>query len=89
MIEIAFTPQEIETLEYERDHHPHPRVQKRMEAWYLKSQGIAHYQMTKLCRISKATLAKYLKLYRDGGIERLKMLNYKGSRSELTPHLST
>lgn len=89
MIQITFTPEEIDVLEYERYHHPHPRVQKRMEILYLKSQATPHYKIQHLCRISKATLAKYLKMYRDGGIEALKKLNYKGSQSELEGHIPT
>jgi len=42
MIQINFSPEEIESLKYERYHHPHPHVQKKMEALYLKSQGIIH-----------------------------------------------
>lgn len=42
MIEIEFTPEEIDTLEYERYHHPDPKVQKKMEGLYLKSQKVEH-----------------------------------------------
>ncbi len=72
MIKIEFTPEEIDALEYERYHHPDPKVQKKMEALYLKSQGIAHQEICRLVRISKPTLAAYLKQYQDGGIEQLK-----------------
>jgi hypothetical protein len=40
MLNIEFTPEEIDTLEYERYHHLDPKVQKRIEAVYLKSQGL-------------------------------------------------
>jgi len=52
MITIEFTPEEIEALEYERYHHPDPKVQKRMEVLYLKSQGLTHKEICRLCRIS-------------------------------------
>ncbi|PXF55456.1 MAG: IS630 family transposase, partial [Candidatus Methanogaster sp.] len=38
MIEIEFTEEEMKALDYERYCHPHPRVQRRMEALWLKSQ---------------------------------------------------
>ena len=38
MIQITFAKKEIDELHYERFHHPHPRVQRKMEALYLKSQ---------------------------------------------------
>jgi hypothetical protein len=47
MIKIEFTPEEVDLLESERYRHPDPRVQKKMEAVYLKSQEIAHQE---ICR---------------------------------------
>ena len=44
MIQIKFTTDEIEKLNYERYHYPHPKVQKKMEALFLKSQGLPHSQ---------------------------------------------
>jgi hypothetical protein len=42
MIYIEFTEVEKQALQYERFHHPHPRVQVKMEALWLKSQGVEH-----------------------------------------------
>jgi hypothetical protein len=42
MIHIDFTPEQIDALHHERFHHPHPRVQQKIEAVYLKSQGLLH-----------------------------------------------
>ena len=72
MIEIGFTPEEIDALEYERYHHPEPKVQKKMEALYLKSQKVEHQDICRLCRLSEPTLVGYLKQYQEGGIEQLK-----------------
>ena len=41
MDKIECTTAERETLHYWRFYHPHPRVQLKMEALYLKSQGLA------------------------------------------------
>ncbi|VAX36259.1 Mobile element protein, partial [hydrothermal vent metagenome] len=35
MIKFNFTEKEKELLSYERYHHPHPRVQRKMEALWL------------------------------------------------------
>ena len=40
MIHIEFTEEQINELKSERYHHPHPRVQRKMEALFLKSQGL-------------------------------------------------
>ncbi|KAM3096667.1 hypothetical protein ACKFKG_10460 [Phormidesmis sp. 146-35] len=42
LIEMSFSEAEIAALHYERFHPPHPRVQRKMEALYLKSQGLPH-----------------------------------------------
>lgn len=89
MLRIEFTPEEISQLHYERYHHPHPKVQKKMEAVYLKSQQLAHREICQLCQISKPTLWRYLKQYQSGGIEALKQLDYQGQPSQLNEHASS
>ena len=37
MIRIEFTEEAIDKLRYERFHHPHPRVQRKMEALLLQT----------------------------------------------------
>jgi transposase len=87
MITIDFTPQDIDSLHFARFHHPHPRVQLKMEAVYLKSQGLAHQDICRLARISENTLRSYLRQYQEGGIERLKRTDWDGPTSELADHL--
>jgi hypothetical protein len=72
VIQIEFTSEEVDALELERYHHPDPKVQKKMEALYLKSQQLAHQDICRLCRISEPTLVAYLKPYQEGGIDQLK-----------------
>ena len=86
MIQIDFSEEEIDQLNYERYHYPHPLVQKRMEALYLKSQKLSHQKICQICRISKTTLIVYLKKYQEGGKESLKKLVYQGQASELNQH---
>jgi len=89
MIQIAFTDAEISALAYERYHHPSPLVQKRMEVVYLKSQGLPHQEIARLCRISRQTLVTILHLYQEQGIERLKQFHFAGQPSALNQHQST
>jgi transposase len=86
MIRIEFTQEMITELNYERYHYPHPRVQQKMEVLYLKSQGLAHQEIRRLCNISKTTLTTYLKQYLEGGIKRLKQWDYQGQSSQLNQH---
>ncbi|PSB13420.1 helix-turn-helix domain-containing protein [Phormidesmis priestleyi ULC007] len=89
MIRIEFTEQMVRELNYERYHHPHPKVQQKMEVLYLKSQKLAHQNIRRLCNISKTTLTVYLKQYLAGGIERLKRLDYQGQPSDLNQHIAS
>jgi transposase len=86
MIQIDFTPEQIDALHHERFHHPHPRVQLKMEAVYLKSQGLPHQDICRLARISENTLRTYLRQFQEGGVERLKRTDWAGTESELDEH---
>ncbi|CAK0771517.1 hypothetical protein CCP3SC5AM1_730005 [Gammaproteobacteria bacterium] len=63
MISIEFTIEEKQALNYERYHHPHPHVQKKMEALWLKSNGVPHKEIFRLTGISPHTLCSYLRDY--------------------------
>ena len=76
MLRLEFSEADKQALHYERYHHPHPRVQQRMEALWFKSQGLPHHQIAPLCAISANTLRSYLKRYHTGGVEALKHLNF-------------
>jgi transposase len=86
MIHIDFTSEQIDALHHERFHHPHPRVQLKMEAVYLKSQGLSHQDICRLTRISENTLRSYLRQFQGGGVERLKRTDWAGTESELDEH---
>lgn len=60
-----------------------------MEALWLKSQGIAHRDISRLTGISSTTLTSYLRAYQDGGIEALKTLNFRRPESDLKAHQAT
>lgn len=89
MIQISFTDADIAALDYERYHHPSPLVQRRMEILYLKSQGIAHQEIARLCRVCRQTVVTAFHLYQQGGIERLKQFHFAGQPSHLNAHHSS
>lgn len=89
MLQIAFTENEKAKLKYERFHHPHPCVQQRMEVLWLKSQNLPHWQICELADISENTLRKYCRAYKEGGVEKLKEINFRQPKSELEAHRST
>ena len=88
-MQLEFTPAILEELNYERFHHPVPLVQRRMEALWLKSHGLAHGQIAQLVNITENTLRDYFQLYLEGGVERLKAVAIQGPASALQEHYAS
>src|SRR5271163_4734037 len=59
MIKIEFSDEDKAALSYERYNHPHPFVQRKMEALWLKSQGLAHKDIRRLTNVCSTTLTDY------------------------------
>ena len=89
MLHLTFTQEDIEELHYQRYHHPHPRVQMKMEALLLKAKGLPHHQIASCVGICENTLRAYLKQYQAGGIEALKVLQFHRPSSELEVYHET
>ena len=45
MLRLTFSQEDIKELDYQRYHHPHPCVQRKMEALLLKAKGLPHHQI--------------------------------------------
>lgn len=89
MIQLQFSEADKQALNYERYHHPHPRVQRKMEALWLKSQGLPHKEICRLTGISSTTLTSYLGTYREEGLEGLKAIRFYQPQSDLEAHRTT
>lgn len=81
MIRIVLTDEQVERLRRERFSHPHPRVQKKMEALLLKHEGLPHGRIAKLLGICENTLRAYFHQFLEGGIERLQEVRWTGPTS--------
>ena len=89
MITLKFTEEEKEALNYERYHHPDPRVQRKMEALWLKSQEESHQRIAQLTGVTVNVVTKYVKQYKAGGIEKLKEINMYRPESRMKEHQQT
>ena len=78
MIRLSFAASDRAALEAERYLHPHPKVQRKMEAVYLKSLELPHHLICQICQISKPTLGRYLRTFEQAGVDGLKQLGYQG-----------
>ena len=86
MLRVTFSQEEARALARERFHHPHPHVRRKMEALWLKSQGLAHQDIGRLAGVSGKTLRSYLQQYVEGGVAGLKELHFRRPQSELVAH---
>jgi transposase len=86
MIRIDFSEQEIRKIKQLRYDHPHPRVRKRMDVLWLKSQGLPHGEICRLTGISSNTLRTYLRIFQSGGVEKLTEMDFYAPTSELEQH---
>jgi transposase len=88
-IQLEFTSEIQESLNYERYHHPVPWVQRRMEVLWLKSHNLPHALIATLAGVSENTMREYFRLYAEGGLEKLKEVNFYRPESELQAHLTS
>ena len=86
MTRLTFSEEDRQTLQKERFEHPHPRVQQRMEVLWLVSQGLTYPEVARLAGVSEATVERHVAIYRQGGLEGLRKLNWGTATSELLKH---
>lgn len=89
VIKIEFSDTDKAALEFDRYNHPHPFVQRKMEVVWLKSQGVAHKDICRLANLCSTTVTAYVREYKEGGIEALKTLHFKGQPSDLETYRGT
>ena len=83
MLKIYILETDIPLLKHERYNHPHPRVMRKMDVLYLKSLGFSNDDICRIVGICGNTMREYFKQYNEGGIERLKKVNFYRPDSEL------
>lgn len=86
MRRFTFTPEDLDSVRHERYHHPHPRVQRKMEVLWLKSQGLSHGEIARLADVSRRSVQRHLDEFALGGLERIRRLPWKGKPNELAAH---
>ena len=79
--------EDLEAIRHDRFHHPHPRVQLKMEVLWLKGRGLPHAEIASLAGTSLRSVQRFLAEYRDGGLGRVRSLNWRGrTTNELSTH---
>jgi transposase len=88
-IQLQFTDEILAEIYYQRYNHPAPLVQRRMDALWLKGHDLPHAQIAELVGVTENTMRDYFELYQQGGVEKLKELNYYVPQSQLNAHVTS
>jgi transposase len=83
---FTFTEDQLRALRHERFHHPHPRVQQKMEVVWLKAQGVSQVEIARLTGLGRRTVVRYLHDFAEGGLEALRHVTVRPPRGELHEH---
>src|SRR5215813_299997 len=83
---FTFSPDVLAEIRHDRYHHPHPRVQRKMEVLWLKSRGLAHAEIAEFADVSPRSVQRYLDEFEQGGLDTIRRLGWPGKRCELDGH---
>lgn len=83
---IRLTQEECEEVLRERFAHPSPKVQKRMEVLYLRHLGKPYSEIKTIVGCSHRSIARWLKIYIEDGLQGLKIIDYRQPPGALEPH---
>lgn len=83
MIHLSFSTTDLEELRSQRFQHPHPHVQRKMEALLLKSYSLPHSQIAEILGLCLNTLRTYFQDYQKGGVLKLKEIHFHSPQSKL------
>jgi transposase len=83
---LAFSADDLRALSEERYTHPDPRVQQRLEVLWLISRGETQVRAGELAGVSKATVERYVALFRTKGVAGLREFHWVKPVSVLQAH---
>src|SRR5512135_952823 len=86
---ITFTADDRQALAHDRYHHPDPRVQRKMEVLWLKSQGLPHDQIAAYADVSRRSVQRYLDKYLEGGLPHRRRCRWPHPQNALAEHESS
>jgi transposase len=86
MRRFTFSSEVLAEIRHDRYHHPHPRVQRKMEVLWLKSRGLTHAQIAELADVAPRSVQRYLDAFQTGGLDQVRRLGWQGKHCELDEH---
>jgi transposase len=85
-LSIALTDDEQRIVNAERDSHPDPHVRRKMLVLWLLHNGLSRQKAADVAGLGRATVQRYVKAYKDGGLDGLRRWGVVGPVSDLAAH---
>ena len=86
MREVIFSEADVQSIGFDRYHHPDPRVQRHLEILWLKHHDFTHERIATLGGCSRSTVQRAVSDFLRGGLEQVRSVLVKGSHGELDDH---
>src|SRR5262249_53352121 len=83
---FTFSEEVLAEIRHDRYHHPHPRVQRKMEVLWLKSRGLTPADIAEFADVAPRCVQRYLDEFQLGGLDRVRRLGWPGKHGELDQH---
>src|SRR5262245_32434450 len=80
---FTFSDAVLAEIRHDRSHPPHPRVQRKMEVLWLKSQGLTHADIARFAEVAPRSVQRYLDDFEQGGLQRVRQLHWQGKACAL------
>jgi hypothetical protein len=65
---FTFSKEVVAEIRHDRYHHPHPRVQRKLEVLWLRSQGLTHAEIAAFADVSPRSVQHYLDQFEQEGL---------------------
>ena len=85
-LRIRLTEEQQRVVNEERSAHPNPRIREKMLALWLLHNGLTRESAAKIVGISRATIQRYVAVFREGGLEGLRRWNPNRPLSEMASY---
>jgi transposase len=83
---IVLTPDELDIVHDQREHHTNPIVRRKMLVLWLTHCQTSRLQTARVAQLGRATVQRYLAAYRAGGLDGLRRCDCTGPVSALAEH---
>lgn len=83
---VRLSEEEQRMVGEERREHSHAPTRRKMEVLWLLHHGLTRAKVAEIVGIGLATVQRYVKAYRDGGLDGLRRWEKTGRTSSLEAH---